>query len=54
MSFKKRSIIIRLWWRLINPVIRNRPTKLEGEDDYKKLMEESNGTKEIYDNREQT
>lgn len=52
MSFKRRSIIIRLWWRIINLIIRNRPTDLDGEDDFNKLMEEQDGNKKIYDNRE--
>ena len=51
MSFKRRSIIIRLWWRIINLIIRNRPTDLDGEDDFNKLMEEQDGNDKTHNNR---
>ena len=51
MSFKRRNFIIRLWWKIINPIIRNRPTDLEGEDDFNKLMEKKDDKDKTYNNR---
>jgi hypothetical protein len=29
MSIKRKNILIRIWWSLINPILRKRKSKLE-------------------------
>jgi hypothetical protein len=54
MSIKKQNIIIRLWWMLINPLIRKRPSDLGCEEDFQNFMEENNGKPNVQDTSRET
>jgi hypothetical protein len=54
MSIKKQHIIIRLWWMIINPLIRKRPSDLGCEEDFKNFMEDQNGRSNVQDNSRET
>ena len=49
ITFKRRPLIIRIWWKIINLIIRKRPTNLDGEDDFNNLIKENaNDKRKIY------
>lgn len=54
ITFKRRPLIIRIWWKIINLIIRKRPTNLDGEDDFNNLIKEnSNDKRKIYNHRDE-